>query len=113
MRKEVVVPRGIVSKDGDRRLAPNGYSYTKVNGTWRMTHHVMAEEKMGRPLRADENVRFKDNNRRNLVPENILVVVKGHLTVKAQIARVEARIQELQGQLIELQTKLVGEEYCE
>jgi hypothetical protein len=108
------VPRGVVAKDGDKRTAPNGYSYTKVDGVWRMTHHVMAEEKIGRRLRADEGVRFKDNDRRNLVPENILVVVKGSLTVQKQITYVEARIQELQGQLVELRAKLVKkEEYCE
>lgn len=102
--------RGVTAVEGATRLSDNGYQYIKVGTVWRLTHHVMAEEKLGRPLTADEGVRFKDGNRRNLTKENLLISKKGNLTVRAQLARVEARITELQGQRIELMRKLGLEE---
>lgn len=58
---------------GSTRIAQNGYHYTKVAEGWRLTHHIVAEEKLGRPLEKNERVYFKDNNRANLTPVNIAI----------------------------------------
>jgi hypothetical protein len=65
--------RGRNAKDGETRTAPNGYHYTKVDGTWRLTHHLVAERKLGRALKDDERVYFKDKDRDNLSPDNLEV----------------------------------------
>ncbi|WP_071131351.1 HNH endonuclease signature motif containing protein [Enterococcus timonensis] len=48
-----------------------GESYTKYYG--RHEHRVVAEEMIGRPLRAGEVVHHIDHNRRNNNPENLMV----------------------------------------
>jgi hypothetical protein len=66
------MPRGVASKIGEERIAQNGYSYTKTETGWRLSHHVVAEENLGRPLRPTERVYFADNDRTNLDPDNIV-----------------------------------------
>lgn len=89
------MPRGVAAKDGDTNVAPNGYHYTRQNGKFRLTHHIIAEEKLGRPIDTTrETVRFKDRDKTNLSPENIEVVPKGKASIRARLARVEAQIAE-------------------
>lgn len=65
--------RGRESEIGDTRTAPNGYHYTKTEDGWRLTHHILAEEALGRPLRENERVYFRDGDRTNLSKDNVQV----------------------------------------
>lgn len=68
------MPRGQKAEPGEIRIAKNGYSYTKTKDRgWMLTHHLMAEESLGRRLRENERVHFKDSNRTNLSHDNIAV----------------------------------------
>lgn len=91
------MPRGVLSKDGDTHVSANGYHYRRVNGKWRAEHHLIAEQKLGRPLRENEMARFIDGDRNNLSPDNIEVVVK-KLSLDGRIATLEAKIMELQAE---------------
>lgn len=101
--------RGQTAELGAKRIAQNGYEYTKVevNGKsqWRLSHHLVAEEMLGRPLREDERVSFI-GSRRNLDPENIRVTLKGQTSVSKRLAQVEARIAELEAERDELKSQL-------
>lgn len=94
--------RGQASKLGDTRIAPNKYHYTKTETGWRLTHHIVAEKVLGRPLRYNERVAFKDSDRANLEPNNIVVTQKGVASKEQRKARIRARIAELTAQLEEL-----------
>ncbi len=94
--------RGQASKVGDTRRSPNGYHNTRTADGWRLTHHLVAEKKLGRKLNSDERVTFKDGKRTNLEPDNIIVVKKGQRSREAIRARLTARIAELQAELDEL-----------
>jgi hypothetical protein len=87
-------------------VSPNGYHYTRVKGTWRLTHHIVAEGFLGRKLRDGERVRFKTSNRMNLSPSNIEVVEKGKGSLRRRKAALEARIEELQAQLADINDQL-------
>lgn len=88
--------------DGSTRVSKNGYHYTKQEGIWRLTHHIIAEETLGRELTRDDSVRFIDNDRTNLVASNIQVRPKGTRTRSAERARILARIDEYKARLHEL-----------
>lgn len=94
--------KGKNAKDGDERVAPNGYRYTKENGKWRLTHHIIAEKSLGRALRPDERVYFKDKERSNLDPNNLEVkpVKNGK---QAKIDRIKRQIMILQDELNDLE----------
>ena len=83
-------------------VSKNGYHYTKQGSRWRLTHHIVAEKKLGRDLREDERVSFLNGNKRDLHPDNLLVTVKGKASIRQRIARLEARISELQAELDQL-----------
>lgn len=91
--------RGRTSPVGSTRVSANGYHYTQTTKGSRLTHHLIAEQKLGRPIRDNERVVFKDGSRRNLSKDNIEVVVKGSATKARERARITARIQELQADL--------------
>jgi hypothetical protein len=95
--------------DGTVRVSTNGYSYTKSEGKWRLTHHLIAEAKLGRALAPGERVEFKDKDRENLSPENILVRVKGEGSITRRIAVIDDRIRELQAERDLLVAELRGE----
>jgi|SRR5689334_22109609 len=94
--------RGQASKVGDTRTSSNGYHYTRTKDAWKLTHHLLAEEKLGRPLKGNERVVFIDKNRKNLDPTNLKVQVVGSGSTARTRARIVARIQELTAQLEEL-----------
>lgn len=104
------MPRGKASKDGTTNVSANGYHYTKQNGRFRLTHHILAEEKLGRPINTEvEVIRFKDRDKTNLSPDNIEVIPKGKASVRARLARVNAMIAEYEAQRDLLLKELNGE----
>lgn len=91
--------RGRAANNGATMVAQNGYHYTKVDGKWKLTHHIIAEERLlGRPLNPDERVVFV-NGRTNLNTDNIRVVKKGRQSLKKRLAQLEARRDELDAQI--------------
>jgi len=88
------MPRGVVSKDGDTTVSANGYHYTRVNGKYRLTHHIIAEQILGRPIERNETVSFADGDRTNLDPSNIKVTTR-KTSRMGRIAALDARIMEL------------------
>jgi hypothetical protein len=82
-------------QDGDEYTSANGYRYRRVEGRYRLVHHIIAEESLGRKLRADEGAYFKDGDRSNLDPSNIGVRVKGSGKDRTRLVAVEDRIREL------------------
>lgn len=98
--------RGIVSTDGETNVAANGYHYTRQNGKWRLTHHILAEEVLGRPINTEnEIIRFRDKDRTNLSKSNIEIIPKGKHTTRRRLAEVRAKIADLQA----LEKDLVNE----
>jgi hypothetical protein len=85
-------------EDGHEYTSANGYRYRRVQGRYRLVHHIIAEEQLGRPLLPTEGVRFKDSDRTNLDPKNIEVRIKGGGRVRARLAAVQERIRELQAE---------------
>jgi hypothetical protein len=77
------------------RIAPNGYSYTKTEEGQKLTHHIVAEAKLGRPLHTNERAIFVDRDRTNLDPKNIHVVKKGSKSIRARMTVIEERMREL------------------
>lgn len=94
--------RGSAAQEGATMVSKNGYHYTKQGSRWRLTHHIVAEKKLGRDLREDERVSFLNGNKEDLHPDNLLVTVKGKASIRQRIARLEARISELQAELDQL-----------
>lgn len=96
--------RGETFPVGAVRVAQNGYQYVKTKEGWRLKHHIIAEEKYERTIDTKiETVRFKDRDRTNFDPDNIVVEPKKGITGAAKKARLQARIEELQAQLEELE----------
>lgn len=95
------MPRGQAAPDGSTRVAPNGYHYTKVAGRgWVLTHWLVAEKARGGQEidPKTEMVRFK-GSRRDLSPDNILIIPKNQSTVAKRIAQLEARRDELDAEI--------------
>ena len=65
--------RGRKSKIGDTRVAPNGYHYTNTAEGWELTHRLVAGRVRGNPVTPDERVSFKDKDKTNLDPSNLIV----------------------------------------
>jgi hypothetical protein len=87
-------------------IAPNGYHYCKdAKGKRRLLHHLVAEETLGREIRSDERVSFKDKDRTNFDPENI-VVKEAAKSKKNRIEYLEARIRADTEELEELRASL-------
>lgn len=95
--------RGRNAKVGATRVAANGYHYTKTEEDgWRLTHHIVAEKKLGRKLEQGERISFHDNDRTNLKIDNIKITKFGGGSLERRRGQLEARIQELQAELDEL-----------
>lgn len=56
------------------------------------------EEKLGRPLKPNEMVKFVDGDKTNLDPKNIYVIIKKTSSARTRLARIEARIVELEAE---------------
>lgn len=100
--------RGKNAKVGDTRVSANGYHYTRCEEAWRLTHHIVAEKKLGRKLEQGERVTFKDGNRTNLKPDNIVVNKTGGGSLERRRGQLEARIQELQAELDEVNEQIAS-----
>lgn len=98
--------RGARANEGDTRVSANGYHYTRTKDRWRLTHHILAEQSLGRPLREDEGVFFHDGKRENLLPANIGVRDKGRGSLRRRLATVEDRIRELNAEADEIRREL-------
>lgn len=98
--------RGQKSGVGDERVAENGYHYTKTETKWTLTHHLIAEQALGRKLDPDERVSFKDGKRDNLDPDNIQVSKKARGSLRRRKAQLEARLAEIQGEIDQINEEL-------
>ena len=95
--------RGQEAIVGTTRVSKNGYSYTKVLDAagkpgWKLTHWIIAEEKLGRPLADDERVVFIKSHT-DLSPANIKVVKRDLPPLDRQINKIQDKIVDLQDQL--------------
>jgi hypothetical protein len=93
--------RGRNAHEGDTMISQNGYHYTRTATKWRLTHHLVAEKKLGRPIAPDEQVYFVDKNRKNFDPANIEVRIKYTRPTKRE-GQLWARIVPLVDEYIEL-----------
>ena len=91
--------RGQKSEQGDTRVAPNGYHYIRTSTGWELVHRHKCEGKLGRPLTANERVRFRDGDRNNLSIANLEVYIVKEKSDAARRAYLEAKIEELQAEL--------------
>lgn len=94
------------AKDGDTRVAPNGYHYTFREGKFQLTNRLLMEERLGRKLEANEYVRFVDNDRTNLSWENLELRVHKVHTVERKIAQLRARREQIDLEIAELEESL-------
>jgi hypothetical protein len=101
------VPRGKTAKVGDTRIAPNGYHYTRTENGWRLTHHIRAEQYIGRPLRENERVEFVTKDRLDFSEGNLHVTLQGRGSLRRRLAQLEARIAELTAERDEVRTRLL------
>lgn len=103
------MPRGQLARVGDTMVNANGYHHVRTEQGWRLTHHVIAEEKiLGRTLLPGEQVRFVDGDRNNLDPENLVVIETKQSSIKRELARIEAKLTELQARKEELEKQLAS-----
>ena len=109
--------RGKTSEIGDTRVAANGYHYTKVgtdhecnapNNGWMLTHHLTAEQLLGRHLRDDEMVQFIEPKfkREPENPEGIRVIKKRSSSLRKRMAILEDRIREDTAELNSIKKQL-------
>lgn len=99
--------RGETAPLGAERVAVNGYHYIKTPNGWKLKHHIIAEKTLERTIDTKvETVKFKDHDRHNFNPDNIIVEPKKGITKAAQKARLQSRIEELQSRIEELQAQL-------
>jgi len=103
------MPRGQTSEVGSTLINVNGYHNTKTTSGWRLTHHLLAEEMLGRPLLPDEIVRFKDGDRRNLDKGNLEIIPRNTSSIRARIAVLQAKIDELTAEKEGLEHRLASE----
>lgn len=89
---------GKVAKDGDEYTAANGYRYRRVQGRFRLLHHLIAEGQLGRPLLPNEGVYFVDGDRSNLDPGNVGVRIKGGSKQRNRLAAIDEQIRELEAE---------------
>ena len=88
--------RGKQAAIGARNQAPNGYWYEKTSTGWRLLHHIIAEQAVGHPIDTKiHRVTFKDNNRENLDPSNLIVTLKQKVSeagVQKKVDRIEEQM---------------------
>lgn len=99
------MPRGEKKPVGAERVSQNGYVYVKMSdGSWKLKHHVVIEEKLGRSIDTDtERVLFNDRDRKNFDPDNLIVTAKKGVTKETRRAQLEARRDEIEAQLADLE----------
>jgi hypothetical protein len=100
------VARGQTADIGTERVSPNGYRYRKTGDGWETVHRLLAEENLGRRLANNEYATFKDGDKTNLDPENIIVRLRGRTSLRRRHALVESRISELTAERDMLEKRL-------
>jgi hypothetical protein len=90
--------RGKAAEVGAERVSQNGYRYVKCESGWRLKHHLIAEEILGRPLKDNEIVKFR-GVKTNFAHSNIEVIVKRTSSLRKRKAQLESRIADLQAEL--------------
>jgi hypothetical protein len=66
--------KGKKAELGTENVSANGYTWVKVPTGWRLKHHLIAEERLGRKIDTKtERVTFADGDRTNFAADNILV----------------------------------------
>jgi len=98
--------RGTPAQVGDERWSKNGYLYRRLPNRWELVSRIIAEEKLGRSLSANEYVSYKDGDKTNLDPDNILIHVRGRSSLRRRLATVEDQIRELTAVADELRKRL-------
>jgi hypothetical protein len=99
--------RGVASKVGDETVNANGYTQVKTEEGWIGKHTLILQSKIGRKLKPGESARFKDGNKANLDPDNIILVEhRSARSIKAKIAKLEAEIADRQAVIDELRAEL-------
>lgn len=91
--------RGKGSAVGDTNVSANGYHYTKTIKGWRLTHHIIAEQKFGVKLNGEYTARFADGDRTNLSPDNIEIMEKGKSSLRKRRAILEAKRDDIDAEL--------------
>ena len=99
--------RGESFEVGFERIAQNGYHYIKqppgTKPAWKLRHHLIAEERLGRPINSKfETVCFKDRNRHNFDPENIVVEPRKGMDTATKIGLLSAQKAQIEADLAEL-----------
>lgn len=101
--------RGTAKAVGDQFENANGYLYEKTEAGWEPVHKLIAEKRLGRKLKPEERAVFKDGNRRNRDPDNIVVVEKyNKQSLQAKLVRIEENIRELEAQADELRQQIAS-----
>lgn len=91
---------------GTERLV-NGYvSVKQHDGTWKYKHHIIAEEKLGRPLGDNELVKFVDGDRTNFNLNNIDIRWKAPTKQYRRRAHLRRQIIKVRGTLDDLERQL-------
>lgn len=105
--------RGANAPVGAEMTSQNGYHYTKTEDGWKATSRIIAEKEiLHRPLQPNERVGFRNGNKLDFRPEN-LVVTKTKTGLDMMKRRRDAlivRIEELQAQLQDLEEDISREE---
>lgn len=96
--------RGQVADVGTERWSQNGYLTVKTEEGWRYKHHIIAEEKLGRPLEPTERVIFYDGNRKNFDSTNIIVEVSHRR--RNRVFLLEAKVDKMMTELEDVKREL-------
>ncbi|WP_136247970.1 HNH endonuclease signature motif containing protein [Halomonas borealis] len=86
---------------GSERLAKDGYRQRKVTDTgypprdWRMVHHLVWEEHNGRPVPEGHIVAFRDGDKANVTPENLMCITTAENMRRNSIHRLPPELSDL------------------
>lgn len=107
--------RGANAPVGKQMTSQNGYLYVKTEEGWKSVHRQIAEQKLGRPLNANERVTFVNGNKLDVRPENLIItkVKTGIDKLKKRREALVIRIEELQAQLADLEDDIHRQELRE
>lgn len=88
--------KGSRAQLGDENISANGYCYVKTSTGWVLKHHLVAEGQLGRPLKDNERVSFRDKDRTNFAPSNIVVTTmsrtKGTSSLNKRLTTIEDKM---------------------
>lgn len=102
------MPRGRAAEVGTETVNANGYTQVKTEDRgWVGKHTLILEEKLGRKLRPGERAYFRDGDKSNLHPDNIVhSETRSKKSIKARIAKLQAEIEDRQALISDLTREL-------